>query len=117
VVIPRLIRGEELDETDSSLHEAPSQEATRSELCGCWVIESVESLGRLGFGADIEGFFCCRLQSGGEGVALDSRVEIGFACVGLCVRAVEIFEVGEVVLLRDAAQVWCWVEIGDTGLL
>ncbi len=44
-MIPRLIRGEELDETDPSFNEPSSEEATGSELRGGGVIESVEPLG------------------------------------------------------------------------
>ena len=37
--------------------------------------------------------------------------------MGLGMRPVEIFEVGEVVLLWDSAEVGSGVEIGDTRLL
>jgi hypothetical protein len=37
--------------------------------------------------------------------------------MGLCVRAVEAFQVGQIVLLRDAAQVRRWIEIGNAWFL
>ncbi len=76
VVVPRLVRGEQLDEAHSALDQPSCEKATRPKLSGGRIVESVQPFGGLGFRADVEGLFGGGLQARSEGVALNPCVEV-----------------------------------------
>ena len=75
----------------------------------------VEFLGGLGFTGEVEGFLGGGLHAGGEFVAGDPGLQIGFAGMGCEVFAVEAGQEVEVLLLQGALEVGRRVEVEDAG--
>ena len=79
VVVPGLVRGEDLHEADAPLDQASGQQALRAVLLRRGIIEAVEPTSRLGLAADVESLLGGRLHPRRQLISGDPGFEVGFA--------------------------------------
>ena len=104
MVVPALVLGEHLHETNAPFDQPPGNQAALAEFTARRIIQAVHLLRRRRLPAQVECLECRRLHLGSQGVRRDACLQVGLADMPLQVPLIELPHHVEVALLRSTTQ-------------